>query len=97
MFRVAQLPHVTGTADAVTRMATRFAGRQYARPQVRERQDTVEQWRALDQALTARLGGLGPTASQDVVQGLRTQMATLATQLGRIDRRCSAISPSTPP
>jgi CHAT domain-containing protein/Flp pilus assembly protein TadD len=58
MFEVAQFPQITDTAAALTRMAARFAPRQIAlAPLVRQRQDAVEQWRAVDRMLTEQLGG----------------------------------------
>ena len=58
MFEVAQFPHITDTAAAVTRMAARFAPQQTDLASlVRQRQDTVEQWRAADRMLTEQLGG----------------------------------------
>jgi CHAT domain-containing protein/Tfp pilus assembly protein PilF len=58
MFEVAQFPQITDTAAALTRMAARFAPRQTElAPLVRQRQDAVEQWRAVDRMLTEHLSG----------------------------------------
>ncbi|REG48605.1 tetratricopeptide repeat protein [Paraburkholderia sp. BL6669N2] len=56
MFEVAQLPHVSGTSGAVSQMAVRVsAGDSELKSVVRERQDAVEQWRALDRTVVDSL------------------------------------------
>lgn len=58
MFEVAQFPHITDTAGAVTRMAARFAPQQTELASlVRQRQDAAEQWRAVDRMITEQLAG----------------------------------------
>jgi len=86
MFQVAQLPHISGTAAAVSRMAARFSTRQGALGSlIRERQDTLELWRAADRSLTEQLGGTkSRSASQEA---LRARLSTLAEQIQRLDER----------
>ncbi|MFL9921636.1 tetratricopeptide repeat protein [Paraburkholderia fungorum] len=69
MFEVAQLPHLSGTSGAISQMAVRFsAGKGRLAALVRERQDTVERWRALDRSV---IEGLSQTsgAAPGPVQG----------------------------
>jgi CHAT domain-containing protein/Tfp pilus assembly protein PilF len=56
MFTVAQLPHLTGTSAAISRMAVRLSTGDASLEQlVREREDAVDEWRALDRALVDQL------------------------------------------
>ncbi|MGF6851416.1 tetratricopeptide repeat protein [Paraburkholderia sp. CI3] len=76
MFEVAQLPHLSGTAGAISQMAVRFsAGNDRLAVLVRQRQDTVERWRALDRSLIEGLtqtpgAGAGPVQGQESRQTL---------------------------
>jgi CHAT domain-containing protein len=56
MFEIAQLPHLSGTSEAISQMAVRFsAGDTRLASLVRMRQDAVEQWRALDRSVTEQI------------------------------------------
>lgn len=87
MFEVAQLPHLSGTSGAISQMAVRFsAGEGPLAALVRERQDTVERWRALDRTI---IEGLTQTqaASTDAgkLQANRETLAELAKSIDRLD------------
>ncbi|MGH8569585.1 MAG: tetratricopeptide repeat protein, partial [Gammaproteobacteria bacterium] len=86
MFQVAQLPHISGTAAAVSRMAARFSAQLGTLATlVRERQDAIERWQVLDRQLTERLGGTQKGSASEAE--LRVRLSTLAEQIRRLDER----------
>ena len=85
MFEVAQFPHITDTAAAVTRMAARFAPQQTELASlVRQRQDAVEQWRAVDRMLTEQLGSQISLPRNREVE-LRRELAKLSEKIEGLD------------
>jgi CHAT domain-containing protein len=85
MFEVAQFPHITDTAAAVTRMAARFAPQQTELASlVRQRQDAVEQWRAVDRMLTEQLGSKTSLPRNRDVE-LRRELTTLTEKIEGLD------------
>lgn len=87
MFEVAQLPHLSGTADAVNRMAARFAaGQGRLAKLVRERQDAAENLFAIDRYLLEGLSRSqvrAPSAAED--KDARERMRVLTETLDRLD------------
>ncbi|WP_225032192.1 CHAT domain-containing tetratricopeptide repeat protein [Paraburkholderia sp. XV] len=86
-FEVAQLPHLSGTAGAVSQMAARFsAGKGRLAALVRERQDNVERWRALDRSVVDGLTQMqGAAPDLDNNPGSRTKLAQLAQSIDKLD------------
>lgn len=89
MFEAAQEPHMTGTADAVSRTAARFAaGEGKLANLVRERQDAVESLIALDRYRIERLtrvqGGSSPVDEENIA---RLKQAKLSETVERLDAR----------
>ncbi|MBC7943820.1 MAG: tetratricopeptide repeat protein [Burkholderiales bacterium] len=89
MFEVAQFPHLTGTSSAVSRMAARFSASKSELAQlVRERQDAVERWRALDRSLVEGLTqtqGRAPGTGKE--QETRRELAELTQRIEKLDER----------
>ena len=89
MFEAAQEPHMTGTADAVSRTAARFAaGAGKLASLVRERQDAVENLIALDRYRVERLtrlqGGASPVGEENIA---RLKQEQLFETVERLDAR----------
>jgi CHAT domain-containing protein len=89
MFEVAQFSHITDTAAAITRMAARFAPQKTELASlVRERQDAVEQWRAVDRMLTEQLGSTtNPPRNREVE--LRRELTKLSEKIEGLDETLS--------
>jgi CHAT domain-containing protein len=87
MFEVAQLPHLSGTSGAISQMAVRFsAGTGRLATLVRERQDTVERWRALDRSVTEGLTQTRDAApSPASVQESRQTLVRLTQSIEKLD------------
>ena len=86
MFEVAQFPHITDTAAAVTRMAARFAPQQTELASlVRQRQDDVEQWRAVDRMLTEQLGSNTSLPRNREVELRREELTKLSEKIEGLD------------
>lgn len=86
MLEVAQFPHLTDTAAAISRMAARFVPDQPALAGVvRKKQEAQEQWQAVTGLLTEQLGKSDPT-SVGVVR-LRKELAVLDKQIMSLDEQ----------
>jgi CHAT domain-containing protein len=85
MFEVAQFPHITDTAAAVTRMAARFVPQKTELASlVRQRQDAGEQWRAVDRMLTEQLGNQISLPRNREAE-LRRELAKLSEKIEGLD------------
>ena len=89
MFEVAQLPHLSGTSDAIGQMAARLgSGDSNLATLVRKRQDAVGQWRALDRSETHRIGQeTGSDLPVATEQGNRDNQIRLAQLIGQYDEK----------
>ncbi|SAL28189.1 CHAT domain-containing tetratricopeptide repeat protein [Caballeronia humi] len=87
MFEVAQLPHLSGTAGAVSQMAARFAAGQGRLAElVRQRQDAGERWQALDRSMIEELAGMpGVASGQARAPGNRQALAELTRSIETLD------------
>lgn len=86
IFEVAQFPHLSSTTAAISRLSARFvSGDEAIARLVRERQDAIEHFRALDQALTSRLAGLAEGGASGNEARLREDMAELVSRIERLD------------
>jgi CHAT domain-containing protein len=87
MFEVAQLPHLSGTSDAISQMAVRFsAGDTRLASMVRMRQDAVEQWRALDRSVTEQIAeDTGAASAAAAEQRNRDSQIHLAQSIQQFD------------
>jgi len=85
MFEVAQFPHITDTAAAVTRMAARFVPQKTELASlVRQRQDAGEQWRAVDRMLTEQIGSKTSLPRNREAE-LRRELAKLSEKIEGLD------------
>ncbi|MCH9020162.1 MAG: tetratricopeptide repeat protein [Proteobacteria bacterium] len=86
-FEVGQLARASETGAAVARMATRFStGDDTLAHYIRERQDGVARWRALDAKLTEALGQAPEQRDAVAEDFLRTEMASLGNRIDGLDK-----------
>jgi CHAT domain-containing protein/Tfp pilus assembly protein PilF len=97
-FAPAQLARSLTTATAVAQMAARFAaGGDTAATLLRERQDLVAHWQALDSKLTARtLSGPDKARNAGAVRE-RSQLEEAAVRIQQIDAKLMATAPKSLP
>jgi CHAT domain-containing protein len=68
-------------------MANRFApDKNMLGKLVRQRQDAVEQWRAIDSTLTERLGGVNSQSVDHLEQKLKTKLNSLTDKIKQLDK-----------
>lgn len=87
-FETAQLASAQGAAQALAQMAARFAAGSDAMAKlVRERQDLLDQWRALDKRLIEAASAPPARRHADVEQRLRRDLAAADSRLKALDAR----------
>jgi CHAT domain-containing protein/tetratricopeptide (TPR) repeat protein len=85
-FEVIQLARMSSAADALSRMAARFAsGDNEIGNLVRRRQDTFKLLESLDASLIATLRASGKTQNQRIVSRIREQISETRSQLSGFD------------
>ena len=87
-FEVAQLARATSVAGALARMAARFAaGDDELAALVRARQDALDGWRRVDEALLATVSGPPEERDEAAEAGLRAELAGIDRLLDDLDAR----------
>ncbi len=85
-FRTAQYAQSSSAAEALAGMAARFAsGTDALAKLIRERQDAVEQWKALDGAMVDTLGRATDAHNQAVEKDLRADLAAATQHIQALD------------
>jgi CHAT domain-containing protein len=91
-FGVLQLGYATAAAEAIGRMAARFATGEGALANlVRRREDAVERWRWANHQLAGRLASSTSTASQPLE--LASQIVALEKEVAQLDREIATDAP----
>ena len=93
-FEVAQLARATSVAGAVARKAARFAsGDDDLAALVRARQDALDRWRRVDEALLAAVSQPPDERDEAAAASLRAELAGLNRRLDELDTRLAGDFP----